>query len=747
MFRKVLVILLLLLPQMLSAAEEPSWIGYPEAETPLLGREITVRKGLDRATLQICGLGFYEAYIDGQKIGKDVLSPNESAYGRRGEKINSGAIPMDDSRFRGCRVYFVTHDITKALRKKGTHLLEAELGNGFYNSDANRFVSSYGKPRLWCRLKLEYGDGKTVMIVSDTTWKARKSPTVLNDIFLGEIFDARLKEDPSPVSARMMEAPEGELYGQTGPADRVIRTLRPVRLKKLEDGRWEADFGEYVSGRIRLHDFTIGRGDSIDITFPIEEKGNGVYRYISDGSRCREYAPKFAWWMFRKAVIRGWKGEMKPENITAEVIHSDIASSARFECSDTTVNRIVEMWRRTELCNMHVGVPTDCPHREKGPYTGDGQVSSTAVMHNFHALEFYRKWLRDMRDCQDTVTGYVPNGAPWHPACGGGVAWGAAMSIIPWVCYVHYGDLSILEENLEAMAMQTRFLAGWRDGDGTVFQQLPSPEKPKYWMNLGEWCPPYSLVGERLVHTWYLWRCADYTAKAASALGRKETESEFRKIADDTWTAFHRRFWDPAKHSYGCGLGKQGNKNYGTGTGGGEGDGSNIFALAMGVPEERTEEVLGTVRKELETNNGHLNTGIFGTSLFFEVLCRYGMAQEAYEAFVKPDFPGYALMLREGPGTMWEQWNGKNSRCHPMFGGGIVWLYRHLAGLTPLEPGYRKVLFSPTPVRGIDWVKYTLETPHGKIEVGWKRLRNGKISSSIKAPKDVEVVFRTQENK
>src|SRR5690606_2520322 len=40
---------------------------------------------------------------------------------------------------------------------------------------------------------------------------------------------------------------------------------------------------------------------------------------------------------------------------------------------------------------------------------------------------FYTKWIQDILGAQNPETGYVPNGAPWQPGCGGGVAWGAAM--------------------------------------------------------------------------------------------------------------------------------------------------------------------------------------------------------------------------------------------------------------------------------------------------------------------------------
>ena len=330
-------------------------------------------------------------------------------------------------------------------------------------------------------------------------------------------------------------------------------------------------------------------------------------------------------------------------------------------------------------------------------------------MHNFDANLFYRKWLRDMSDCQDAETGYVPNGAPWHPGCGGGVAWGAAMCIIPWEHYLHYGDISVLEEHYDAMLGQLRFMESWRTADGIMDMQMPrNGEKPIYWMNLGEWCPAYTLPDDRLVHTYFLWKCALYTSNAASALGRDDEASELKALADDVASAFHSFFYDPETASYGYN------------------NGSNVFALHMGVPEEYRAGVVASLKKEIEENGGHLNTGIFGTQIFFDVLCDNGMADVAYEAMCRKDCPGYGWWLEQGAQTMWEYWDGRNSRNHPMFGGGLTWLYTRIAGLqaNPAEPGYRHVIIRPTPAGDLSWASYETESPFGKLAVRWE-IRKG----------------------
>jgi len=739
------VLALLPLQAIMAVDWKAKWIGAPwdgeefvRADTlpaPEFRKTFDITRKVTEATAYVTGLGFFEFYVNGRKVGDEVLCPNETSYSHR-EGIKDYMINMDDSHWRNFRVSYMTYDIRKML-EKGENILGALVGNGFYATGRTRWIEPYGTPRFICQVEIKYSDGTSQTIISDDTWQVRKSPVILNDLYDGEIYDARLKNNDEWQAAAYRKAPDGELVPQEGPADRIIEILKPKSIKQLDDGRWEVDFGDYVSGWIRLKNFQAPAGTVIEIEHPIETDGNGVYRYIADGSKVTSYAPRFCWWMYEKVIISGWPGELTAANIQGEVVHSDIRENAQFACSNPLLNRIHEIWKRAETDNMHLGVATDCPHREKGPYTGDGQVSSTAVLHNYDARAFYRKWLRDMADCQDTETGYVPNGAPWHPGCGGGVPWGAAMCVIPWEYYLRYGDREVLEENYVPMKEYVRYLNGWRDEDGTVNQELTGPDgKYQYWKNLGEWCPPYNLAPENLVHTWYLWRCASFTAKAAKALGHEDESEQYRSLADNVAASFHKKFYDPATGGYHGGSGEKSGKGYGTGTGAGVGDGSNIFALAMGVPAEYRDRVKATVKNEFEANGGHFNTGIFGSSLFFEELCKLGMAEEAYSAMTRKDFPSFGWWIEQGAKTTWEQWNGEASRCHPMFGGAIVWMYRWLCGVQTdeAEPGYRHIILKPTPAGDLTWASYTTESAYGNIAVRWDIAEGNKFILKVTVP-------------
>lgn len=711
------------------------WIGAPwdgdeflleiDQPAPEFKKEFAIDKKLKSATVHVVGLGFFELYLNGNKVGNEVFSPNETSWDHR-SKLPFSSIPLDDSKFRNFRTHFLSYDVTQLINK-GNNEISALVGNGIWATNEANWVEPYGTPRFICQLELQFKDGSSQIVASDTSWQVRRSPIVMNDVFNGEIYDSRLENPDASSWLQAVErrAPTGALEPQAGLPDRIMEVLEPKTITLLDDGRYEVDFGDYITGWVRISDFTAPEGAEISIEFPIECAGSGEWKYICNGAHVNSYAPRFCWWAFQKAIVSGWPGELKPQNICAEVVYTDLEVNGHFECSDTLLNRINEIYKRTQKDNMHLGVCTDCPHRERGPYTGDGQVSCVAVMHNFDANILYRKWLRDMNDCQNVETGYVPNGAPWHQGCGGGPAWGAAMNIIPWEHYMHYGDITVLQEHFVAMQEQLRYMLGFKQSDGTINILLPVGEEPRYWMNLGEWSPPGPFPKDDLVHTYFAWRCADCLVKTAQALGDAAVAASAASERDSLWQSFHRVYYKPAAAD-----GTNNRSSYGQ-----FGDDADIFALAMGLPEDRYEAVTATIRSDIEALDGHLNTGIFGTQLFFETLCDNGMNDFAYAAMVKTTKPSYGWWVAQGANTFWEDWDGHQSRNHPMFGGGLVWLYRRLAGLDSDTPGYRHIIFRPTPAGDIKWASYSTITPYGEAAIHWSIQKDNSLKVKTIVPK------------
>jgi len=708
---------------LLSSGEwKAKWIGAPwSGAAPLIRKSFQLNGEVASAKAFVTGLGYFELYMNGKKVGNDCLVPNFTNYTSRAG-LNHASITIDD-KFRDYRVLYLAYDVTSMLKKDNA--VGAIVGNGFYDCGSH-WVCPFGHPCFLCQIEITYKNGRKETVCSDESWRVKKSPIVMNGVYDGEIYDANKEtagwstaacDDSQWEHASLATAPAGKLTANMSPTDKVMEVLHPVTMARQSDGSYLVDFGKEISGWIHFKDIEGRKGDTLDVKY-ICESPLGVQKYILKGGVKESYAPRFTWYVFRKAVIKGVDNLFSDE-LTAEAVNTEVRETAEFRTSNDLFNKINEIWQRSQMDNMHGCIASDCPHRERSPYTGDGQVSCVTVMHNFDASAFYQKWVRDMRDCQNTETGYVPNGAPWQPGCGGGVTFGAAMNIIPWEYYVHYGDKRMLEDNYFAMKEQVRYMLTWLTKDGTMFAKKTNvgSKDSNYWLNLGDWSPAFKLPSDELVHTFFLWRCADFTARAAKALKNDADCSYYTKIADDVKAAFNRKFYDAA------------NKTYGD-------FGSNIFALYMGVPSDRYADVVNTEREEImKKYNGHLNTAMFGTQFLFETLSANGLNEVAYEAMNKKDFPGYGNWIAQGATTTWEQWDGGNSRNHPMLGGGLTWFYRTLAGVRTddAEPGYKHIIIKPVLSDKLDNVYYSNVTPYGKIVSSVKRA-DGAIVMDVVVP-------------
>jgi alpha-L-rhamnosidase len=688
---------------------------------PMLRKTFNVSKKIESARAYVTGLGYFEFYVNGKKAGNDVLVPNQTNYGKRPGLMNN-PIPLEDN-FREYKVFYLAYGIEDLIRN-GENAIGVILGNGFYNAPIN-WTESYGTPRFLGQIYIKYTDGSEDVILSDQSWKAAKSPIIMDLVFDGEHYDARQEQpgwseagfdDSRWETAVPRKAPEGKLRAHMAYTDKVMESIEPVKIEKLEGGRYAVDFGQEISGWVHLKGINGKSGQKIDIRY-VHQTPVGDNSYTLSGKGNESYAARFTWFVFRNIEITGWPGELKPENLAAEAVYTFVETTGKFESSNTLFNDINRIWWRSQTDNMHGGIASDCPNRERSPYTGDGQVACVTVMHNFDSRAFYTKWIRDILGSQNVNTGYVPNGAPWQPGCGGGVAWGAAMNIMPYEYYLHYGDTLMLSDNYEGMKGYIDYMLTWTDEEGIMYSQVIGPNgKPNRWMNLGDWVAPGELPPDNMVHTFYLWRCADLTASSAKVLGYSDDAEYFGSLAEKTRIAFMEKFWDEAAGSYG---------RYG----------GNIFALKMGVPADRKESVIAALKSDIAASGGHLDTGIFGTQFFFEVLSENGMHDLAYEAINKKTMPGYGWWLEQGATTSWEHWEKPGSGNHPMFGGGMVWLYRKLAGMNadPDDPGYHHIIFRPEPAGDVRSCSYSNLTQYGEASIDWTR-EKGKFRLNITVP-------------
>lgn len=679
---------------------------------PLLRKEVALKGNVRQARFYGTGLGYFELYVNGQRVGEDYLSPNQTNYHLRPE-LDTRYITVEDP-FEEYLVMYLTHDITD-LMKNGANTFGVILGNGFFDPVKHWPMMGYGTPRFKGQIEVVYEDGSSEVIASDATWKAERSAIVSDQIFLGEHYDARLEhkgwaengyDDSAWAAAAVKEAPVGKLVPQNGPSDRIVERYAPVSIDRLENGAFKVKFPVEVSGWISLKHLNLKEGQKIDIKYISESPGNGSNSYTAKGSGDESYHARFTWFVFSEVEIFGLDA-LAAEQVEAHLVCSDVQRSGKFRTSNDLINRINEIWQQSQLDNMHGGIASDCPHRERSPYTGDGQIACVTVMHNFNAQTFYNKWIRDIRGAQ-VADGYVPNSAPWQPGCGGGVGWGAAMEIIPWEFYRHYGDVRVLEQNFDAMRRHVRWMLTWVDPETGIMHAKDKEQ----WKNLGDWLPPRELPRAELIHTFLLWHCADIAASTATVLG--EDAAEFVAIRDAAAAAFHKHLYDEQTGSYG---------KYG----------SNVLALRMGVPQDRYERVVKALRANIAEVNDHLDTGIIGTRYLFEVLCDAGMADLAYKIINQRDFPSFGWWIEQGATVTWENWNGEDSHNHPMFGGGIGWFYRDLAGLRAREAGYKSFDIRPVVPEGLEWVEYDHETTYGKISIRWEH-KDGRFKLECDVP-------------
>ena len=687
------------------------WITAHQTQgAPLFRKGFTIGRKIKKAKAFVTAGGFFELYVNGQRVGEDYFVPNLTNYSER-TGLDKGGIALDP-RFSGYRILYLAYDVT-ALLRKGSNAVGAILGDGWYRCSSGR-VGSFGEPCLLCQLEITYDDGTHEVVATDTSWLTHPSAITMNGVYDGEIYDERLEtprwaeadcDERDWTPAQTATPPTGQLTAHTSPTDRITEVLQPVSIEK-RDTSFVVTFEKEVAGWVRLKDIQTPEGRRIEVKYLSESPlGQQVfYKGKAKGGKAREgkatstYAPRFTWYVFSQVIISGLD-ELRREQIQAEAVNTDVRPSAEFRTSNPLINNIYKIWMRSQMDNMHGCIASDCPHRERLPYTGDGQIASAMVMLNFDAAAFYQKWVRDMRDAQNPETGYVPNGAPWQPTCGGGVAWGAAMNVIPWEFYQQYGDRRMLELSYPAMRGQLRHMLTWLTPDSTMFQQKRNFETGElcYWLNLGDWVPPYGMPSDEIVHTFYLWLCARNTALTAQVLGDEAGYDECNAIAQRTWRAFHHKFYDVENATYGD-------------------FGPNILALYMGVPEERRSAVIESLRREImETHEGHINTGFVTAKFFFETLSNNGLHDVATAAMLKTDYPSFGHWLAQGATVTWEQWDGQNSHNHPMFGGGLTWFVHQLAGVQVKEAGYKHFDIRPIPTAGVDSVYYSLQTPQGEL--------------------------------
>ncbi len=701
----------------ISKKEFPKLIVGAKSPAIYFRKKIKIKDGIKNARVYISGLGYYELYINGEKVGDHVLSPNQTNYDRRKE-VNSylnGRVANMST-----RVLYETHDVSNYF-KKGENVASVILGNGWYfQTLRSEYIPLYyDTPRFISQIEIEYPDGSKETIISDESWKNGKGPILNNNLHNGEIYDARLEiadwnkknfDDSKWKKSKIVRSPEGKLHAQMSPPDRVVAKIKPVSISVPKEGVYRYDFGTMFSGWVKLK-MEGKRGSELKLTY-FEDNGNTYEQsdsYIFKGEGIEVWEPRFTWHAFRYVEVTGSNVPLAIDNLEGQIVHTDVKPAGSFKSSNELFNRILSDFKKTQLDNMHGGVPTDCPHRERRGYTGDGQIAAQAAIYSLDMKSFYTKWLNDISDAQNKKNGYVPNTVPFHSG-GGGTPWGSAYVIIPWYMYLYYGDVAILEKHYDGMKHYVEYLSTTTDKDGLIVEN-----------HLGEWVPPTATeIPPSFVSSAYYYYDLSLMASIANVLKKESDVKNFLKIGGEVKKSFNERYYQPSKFSYSIGW-----------------QGANVFPLAFDlVPREYVENVFQSLVENIEvTAKGHFDTGMMGTPYLLEVLTKYGRTDLAYTIMNRRDFPSFGYNIERGATTLWETWTGNESHSHPMFGSVTAWFYQGLGGINPdpNNPGFKHSVIKPNIINDLDFVNATYTTVYGKITSNWE-LINGELKLSVTIP-------------
>lgn len=730
------------------------WIcGGAGCEAPLFRRSFWLDRTerFQSARLEICGLGYFLFYINGKRISDQELMPAMTDYASVLGCETTYPVWEERSAHR-CR--YLSFDLLPYL-KAGENVLAVRLGNGWYHQTERiaegKFV--FGLPKLWFELTLTDADGRQEWIESDRQTLWHPGGLLKNNLFLGEVRDLRKEPEGwqypgADLSgwkpAQPVHAPETLLEEQTCPPDRVIRKLYPILIGEY-DGRKIYDCRENIAGRVVLsclgkkgECITVRHAEELaaDGTLDFESAGGSDQlqqdHYICDG-RIQTLHPLFCWHGFRYFETEG-----PCEVLCAEVIHTDVAVTSSFSCSDPVLNWLYEAYIRTQLDNYHGCVPSDCPHRERLGYTGDGQLTAETAMLLLDTKELYRKWYQDILDSQGKETGHIPHTAPFLGGGGGPGGWGCAVYQVPLAWAKIYGDDSLLVQGYDAILRWFDYM------DAHSEKGLVVREEEGGWC-LGDWCFPASEEKEQLpeafINTFYYLHRLQEMMQISEKMNNK-LPIRFAEREKNVKNAFLDAYFDPETGDF-C-----------------EGKAAgNAYGLALGLGDERTKKHLVEKYEAL----GRFDTGIFGTSMLLEQLFSIGAGDLAVRLLTNDsEAASFAHMKRNGATTLWERWDGRESHNHPMFGACVRLLFTQILGIrmTPsaqppvVNPAQPDVTAPPAqalkPLNGelqppavpgstqhfsyeirlssqrqLTWAKGSIQTPDGILSVSWELLENG----------------------
>ncbi len=674
---------------------QAKWISAEETgRLPVFHKTLSPKKELVKARMYICGLGLYEAQIDGIKVGNEYLTPYCNNYSAWQQVIS--------------------YDITDMLKKDSESRLSVTVADGWY---AGRFGFNsrpghkgyYGiDKRLLCEVWLCYADGSEECIPTDESWTVTRSNYIFSDIYDGEQRDDTLLMT-APEKVIVLSDPTDKAVDRLSPPVHVQKELKPIELIHTPADEQVFDIGQNQTGIFRLKvDEPAGTKIHVQVGEVLQQgcfyrdnlrTAKAEYVYISGGKPV-VLEPKFTFYGYRYVKVEGIKN-LKKDDLTALVLHSDMDETGDISTGSAKVNRLIQNAHWGILSNM-LDVPTDCPQRdERMGWTGDAQVISATACRFRDTYAFYNKFLHDMWTEQQALNGQVPDVVPAFGIKSFACVWGDANTVIPWNVYMMSGDKTILKNQYESMKAWVDFIDR-TNGDDHNWRKV---------FHYGDWVAlDFPLLKEDTclggTDEGFIadvsWADSALTvAKAAEILGHEEDAKKYRamnkRILDDVRTEF---FTVNGR----CAIETQ------TGL---------LLSLKYDLSPSR-ERILDQLDKRFTQTHGRLQTGFVGTPLLCDMLSANGRHEQAVDLLLNEDYPGWLYAVNLGATTIWERWNsmnpdgsvsstGMNSFNHYAYGSVAEWMFKRLAGLKALTPGYRTAEIAPMP-----------ELRVGKIDMRYK---------------------------
>ncbi len=700
---------------------------YKDDPAPLFRKDFVVDGKIKRARLYISGLGYYLSYLNGTRIGDNELDPGWTDYSDR--------------------VFYSTYDITDLI-KKGDNCLGVMLGNGWYNPLPLRMWGRRnlrenlitGRPGFICQLYIENSDGTEQIIKSDDSWKTHEGPVVRNNIYLGEVYDARLEidgwnepglDDGDWKTVSLIANIPGVLEAQPQPAIKITSIIKPVKITEPQPGVYIFDMGKNFAGWIHMQ-FKASSGSKVVFRYGELLNGDGTLNpltsvcgqikgkrkdstgnmvniggpgspeiawqsdvYIARGEELEEYTPRFTFHGFRYVEVYGL--ESKPDITMCEGLrlNSSVEPVGEFSCSDTLLNRIQKMCEWTFLSNIF-SVQSDCPHRERFGYGGDIVGTSEAFMYNFDMNRFYSKSVNDWKDAS-LEDGMFTDTAPFVGIQYCGVGWAMVHPLLQLQLFRYYGNRELIEDQYAAAKK-------WLD--------LVSDENPEYIISDG--LSDHEGLTERppdVMVTPLYYQSVCVMEELARILKLDVDVKKYQELGEKISYAYTNKYLDNTTGKVGVGT-----------------QGSQAFALYTRIiPEEWRNIVLDYLVRDIhQQSNDHLSTGILGTKFMLDQLSRNGYHDLALKIVRQTDFPGWGYMLANDATTLWEHWaydDNTYSHNHPMFGSVSQWFYNWLGGIQPGDDaeGFDRIIIRPEVKGSLSWVNSSYNSINGKIVSNWRK--------------------------